>query len=100
MSIRHIVVWRLTETDEAVKAGQIAEAVTRFRALAEEVTTVRSLEVGANVAYPEKNWDLGLAMVFDDEEGLRAYQEHPSHEELAAFVRSIVRDRASIDLAL
>ena len=34
---------------------------------------------------------------FDSVEDIAIYQEHPAHLEVAAFIRSVVASRASVD---
>ena len=38
--------------------------------------------------------------VFNDAEALAAYQEHPEHQALLGFVRSIASDRGVVDYEL
>lgn len=97
MSIRHIVLWKLAAEDadsRALHAEQIAE---RLLALPAVIAEIRRIEVGPNVAFPQTNWDVALVADFDDVEGLEAYQVHPAHQEAAAFVRSVVSERAAVD---
>jgi hypothetical protein len=43
------------------------------------------------------HWDLALIVDFDDEVGLEAYQVHPEHQKVGAFIRSQVTAQASVD---
>lgn len=97
MSIRHIVLWKLAADDadsRALHAEQIAEKLLALRDVIEEID---HMEIGRNVAYPQANWDVVLVSEFADVEALERYQVHPAHQEAAAFVRSVVAERASID---
>ena len=97
MSIRHIVLWKLAADDadtRALHAEQIAEKLLGLR---EVISEIEHIEVGRNVAYPQNNWDVALVSEFADTDALERYQVHPAHQEAAAFVRSVVAERASVD---
>lgn len=100
MTIRHIVMWTLTATDEQTRAAHAGQIAERLEGLVGVVPDIRSLTVASNVAYPEQNSDVVLVADFDDVDGLDRYQKHPAHLEAAAFVRSVVSGRASIDFAV
>lgn len=97
MSIRHIVLWKLAAEDADTRALHAEQIADRLRALVGVVDDIQRLEVGPNVAYPATNWDLALVADFDDVEALERYQVHPAHQEVAAFVRSVVAERAAVD---
>ncbi len=96
--IRHIVTFRLSADDAQTRAAQAAEAARRLMALQGVVPTLRAMDAGANTLYPDTNWDLCLIADFDDEAGLDAYQVHPAHQEVAAFIGTIRADRVAVDL--
>ncbi len=97
MSIRHIVLWKLAADDadtRALHAEQIAERLLSLRGVVDEIDHI---EVGRNVANPQSNWDVALVSEFADVEALERYQVHPAHQEVAAFVRSLVAERSCVD---
>jgi hypothetical protein len=96
--IRHVVAWKLATADPAQKETDAARIVAELSALVGVVDSIRSLQVGANMAYADKNWDVVLVGDFDDLAALDAYQVHPSHVAAAAIVRSLVSERASVDI--
>ncbi len=97
MSIRHIVLWKLAADDADTRALHAEQIEQQLLSLRGEITEIEHLEVGRNVAYPQANWDVALVSEFTDVEALERYQVHPAHQEVAAFVRSVVAERASID---
>lgn len=97
MSIRHIVLWKLAADDADTRALHAEQIEQQLLSLRGEITEIEHLEVGRNVAYPQANWDVALVSEFADAEALERYQVHPAHQEVAAFVRSVVAERASID---
>jgi sensor domain CHASE-containing protein len=97
VTIRHIVLWKLAAEDADTRALHAEQIAEKLLALPAQIAEIRRMEVGPNVAYPQTNWDVALVADFDDVEGLDAYQVHPAHQEVVAFVRSVVSDRAAVD---
>ncbi|MCW4456960.1 Dabb family protein [Microbacterium sp. MPKO10] len=100
MAIKHIVMWTLAGDDEAAKEDAAAQIATRLEGLIGRVAGIQSLEVKRNAAFDDVNYDLALVSVHDDVSALKAYQVHPEHAEIAAYIRSVVAQRASIDIEL
>ncbi|MGJ0390831.1 Dabb family protein [Microbacterium sp. CGR1] len=95
--IRHVVTWKLAAEDAGERAEQAAEVARRLNALDGVVPQLRSISAGANSAYPDTNWDVTLVADFDSIAALEEYQVHPAHEEVVAYVRSVVASRAAVD---
>ncbi|KQQ65264.1 Dabb family protein [Microbacterium sp. Leaf320] len=95
--IRHVVTWKLAAEDAGERAEQAAEVARRLNALDGVVPQLRSISAGANAAYPDANWDVTLVADFDSIAALEEYQVHPAHEEVVAYVRSVVASRAAVD---
>ncbi|SBS71583.1 Dabb family protein [uncultured Microbacterium sp.] len=98
--IRHIVAFRLAAEDAGTRAEQAAEAARRLNALHGVVPSLRAMSAGGNVLYPDTNWDLVLVADFDDEAGLDAYQVHPAHTEVTAYIGGIRAERVAVDIEL
>lgn len=100
MSIRHVVSWKLAASDPAVRAEQAAEVARLLNALDTVVPQLRSISAGANVAYPDANWDVTLVADFDSIDDLEQYQVHPAHEAAAAYIRTVVASRVAVDFEI
>lgn len=98
--IRHVVTWKLAADDAATRAEQAAEVARRLNALDGVVPQLRSITAGANVAYPDANWDVTLVADVDSIAALEEYQVHPAHEEVVAYVRSVIASRVAVDFEL
>ncbi len=98
--IRHIVAFRLAAEDAGTRTEQAAEAARRLNALHGVVPSLRAMSAGGNVLYPDTNWDLVLVADFDDEAGLDAYQVHPAHTEVTAYIGGIRAERVAVDIEL
>jgi hypothetical protein len=97
MTIRHVVSWKLAAEDDSVRAEQAAEVARRLLALDGVVPQLRAISAGPNVAYPDANWDVTLIADFDSVAELEEYQVHPAHEQVVAYVRSVVASRVAVD---
>ncbi|MEJ6554804.1 Dabb family protein [Microbacterium esteraromaticum] len=98
--IRHVVSWKLAEKDAHVRAEQAAEVARRLNALMGVVPELRAVSAGANVAHPDDNWDVTLVADVDSLDALEAYQVHPAHKEVGAYIKSVVESRVAVDFEL
>ncbi|MCW2165472.1 Stress responsive A/B Barrel Domain [Microbacterium hydrothermale] len=97
MSIRHIVLWKLSADDADTRALHAEQISERLLALEGMVTEIDRIEVGRNVVNPSSNWDVALTIDFADVDALERYQVHPAHQEVAGFIRSVVSERSCVD---
>lgn len=95
MTIRHVVTWKLASTDAAERAEQAAAVKAKLESLVGVVPEIERLEVGVNVL--AGNFDLVLISDFADLDAVARYQVHPAHEEVAAYIRSVVDGRSAVD---
>lgn len=95
--IRHVVSWKLAEADAAVRGEQAREVAARLNALMGVIPELRTVTAGANIAYPDVNWDVTLVADVDSLEALEAYQVHPAHQEVGAYIRTVVASRVAVD---
>jgi Stress responsive A/B Barrel Domain. len=97
MPLRHVVTWKIAEVEPALKAEQIARIRSGLEALLPLVPGIRALEVGVNDVSSPGNWDLVLVADYDDADALRRYVEHPEHQKVAGYIRSVVSERSAVD---
>lgn len=94
--VTHIVFWRLKdEADGRTKDENARIIQERLEALVGVIPGLRELTVGRNVNGGE--FDLALLSKFDSMEALHAYDVHPEHQKVRAFVRQVIEARAAID---
>jgi hypothetical protein len=98
MTLRHVVAWKLGAEDVATRDDQARRIADRLLALVGVVPSIGTMTVGPNVV--EGNWDVALVADFADRAALDAYQVHPVHQEVVAYVRSVVSDRVAVDFEL
>ena len=96
MTIRHVVAWKIASTDEDERAVQAATVKARLESLPAIIPEIRAFEVGLN-SVEGNDFDVVLISEFADEAALERYVQHPDHQEVAAYIRSVVGGRASVD---
>jgi hypothetical protein len=95
--LRHVVSWKLATDDPQTKAEHTAEIRRRLDGLVPIIPELRQAALGTDTGDTSGNWDLVLVADYDDEQGLAAYQTHPEHQKVAAYIRSVVSDRSCVD---
>jgi hypothetical protein len=95
--LKHVVCWKIADAESADGQEKIERIVAGLRSLVATVPSIRALSVGPTVVTGPNHWDLGLIVDFDDEAGLEAYQVHPEHQKAGAYIRSVVREQATVD---
>jgi hypothetical protein len=95
--LKHVVCWRIADADSAEGQEKVERIVSALQSLVGTVPSIRGLSVGPTVVTGPNHWDLGLIVDFDDEAGLEAYQVHPEHQKVGAYIRSVVREQATVD---
>jgi len=96
--IVHIVFWRLHPTANGKSKSDNALAIKeRFEALRSIMPGLRRLDVGIDFAGTEQSSDVALYTEFDSREALDAYQVHPAHQEVAAFLAPLRIERRVVD---
>ena len=91
--VTHVVTFKLSDASPE----HLTHCRRRLEALVGLVPTLRSMTVGCNVVASPRAHDLVLIAGFDDLEGLRAYQDHPDHEEVGRYLRSTATAIVSVD---
>ncbi|MEZ4316304.1 MAG: Dabb family protein [Myxococcota bacterium] len=87
----HVVFFRFPDLEVA------REAAARLRSLEGRVPTLASIEVGVDELRTQRSWDVCLITRFADLAGMEAYQEHPAHLEVAAYIRAHAVGAAAVD---
>ena len=96
--IVHIVFWRLHETANGKsRIDNAREIKARFEALRPIISGLRRLDVGIDFAGTEQSSDIALYTEFDSREALDAYQLHPAHQDVAAFLAPLRTERRVVD---
>jgi len=99
--IRHIVCWKFQErAGGASREENLQKAREMLLGLRGTIAEIRSLEVGIDVVQGARSWDIALVGTFASREDLAAYQNHPAHLEVVAFLRAVQSERCSVDFEI
>ena len=98
--IRHIVLFRLAADDEAQRRDDAHGIAERLEALVSQIAGIQSIRVDRDLGLVDGHWDVALVSEHDDNAALEAYQVHPAHQEAAAFIASVISDRAVVDYSV
>ncbi len=97
--IKHVVMWTLKDNAEGhTKEENKKTMQTMLRNLVGVVPGIETFEVGIKgESSPEDNHDVVLISEFATWEALQAYNVHPEHQKVVAFVRAVVCGRYAVD---
>lgn len=97
--IKHLVFFQLAEEAGGnAKAENILLVKERLEALKEVIPVIRKIGVFANHPHASSgNYDVALDSEFDSLADLQVYIEHPAHQKVGEFIKSIRTGRAAID---
>jgi hypothetical protein len=97
----HIVFWRLHDSAKGKsKQDNALEMKRRFEALRPIMPGLLRLDFGIDFAATEQSSDVALYTEFESREALDAYQTHPAHKEVAAFLADVRSERRVVDYEL
>lgn len=96
--VKHIVIWNLLDSLSPEQKCQTAKTIKReLEGIAATIGGVVELRVMID-KLPTSNADIMLYSVFENEQALNHYLNHPEHKRVgAAYVRPNVEKRACID---
>jgi hypothetical protein len=99
--IVHIVFWRLHDSASGRSKAENALAMKqRFEALRPLMPGLLRLDFGIDFAGTEQSSDVALYTEFESRAALDAYQVHPAHKEVAAFLADLRTERRVVDYEL
>jgi len=98
--IRHIVLFTLAADDETQRRDDAHGIAERLEALETQIAGIVSIRVDRDLGLVAGHWDVALVSEHDDNAALEAYQAHPAHKEAAAFIASVISDRAVVDYSV
>jgi hypothetical protein len=90
----------LAAADPEQRRADITQMQERLAALVGVVPGLHSVTLQPDLGLIDDHWDVVLVSEHDDNAALEGYQAHPAHVEAGAFIRSVTRDRATVDYAL
>lgn len=96
--IKHIVMFKLKDTDGKTAYENAVEAKERFNDVIENVKELKKGEIVINSKDADQsNYTISLLCDFETIDDLNAYQVHPAHVAFGKFIGTVKTDRACID---
>lgn len=96
--VTHIVMWRLKDSAFGRPKTDNARLVReKLEALRGKIPGLLHLEVGFDFSATDASADVVLVTRFESRDALAAYQAHPDHQAVAAFVREVTSERRLAD---
>ena len=96
--IKHIVFWKLKDSahgnDKATNARLFKE---KLEALRGRIPGLLSIEVGFDFIHAETSSDVALYTEMESRAALDAYQVHPLHQAVGAFIKEACVERRAVD---
>lgn len=94
--VKHIVMWQLKDEAEGnPKAENAKKMKEMLEALPDKISNIVDLQVGINENGGE--YDIVLVTTFASYEDLKTYDQHPEHQKVRAFVRTVAAGRGAVD---
>ena len=83
--VKHIVFFKLKD-NSSVNCEVIKERLLTMR---ENIEVLKNIEVGINFADEERAYDLALLTDFEREKDLTIYAQHPIHQDIITYMKSV-----------
>ncbi len=99
--VRHLIMWTLNDTLEGSQKEDIIKmARDDFNRLNGMVTGLVSSSFIYEGRLPSSNCDFMFDMIFESEEALKSFSEHPEHLKNAERLKPHIKSRACLDVLL
>ena len=82
------------------KQNNIQQTKKMLESLTNSVPSLKSIEVGVNFANEDRAMDLSIITHFDTKEDLDAYAIHPTHQDVIAFIKTVVEYTKVVDYTI
>lgn len=94
--LKHIVLYKLI--DNTLANRQILK--DKLMSMQGNIAELKSIEVGFDVISSERSYDVALITTFDDLAALNIYVDHPFHQPVKKFMRTMYEKAVSVDFII
>jgi len=99
--IKHIVFWRVKDGFENQTKSEIIEHIVKIiTELKAHIPEIVNIEVGKDFNGSPQAFDVALYSEFRSKEDLNTYQNHPEHQKVAQYIKSVAVERAVVDYTI
>jgi hypothetical protein len=93
LMVTHIVLFKMVHANKEI----IEEARKALEALGGKIPQLRHFEVGVNIVYSYRSYDLALVAKFDSLEDLQVYQNDPNFVEVVKYLQGVRQSVVTVD---
>jgi hypothetical protein len=96
---KHVVLWKLKESAQGMSKQELAvEVKRRLDELPAYISEIKSYETGINIGdYGASFFDVSLILIFDTKDTFWKYTKHPMHDEVVAYISSVMETEEIVD---
>lgn len=91
--LTHVVLFKLKDRSP----DTIAKTAELMRGMDGKISALKEIEVGTNIVDSARSYDLALITRFDSLPDLKAYQAHPIHQSVLAYLNTVLESAAAVD---
>jgi hypothetical protein len=93
LMVTHIALFKMVHANKEI----IEEARKALEALGGKIPQLRHFEVGVNIVYSYRSYDLALVATFDSLEDLQIYQNDPNYVEVVKYLQGVRQSVVTVD---
>jgi len=95
---KHVVMWKLMKEAFGKPKEQNAKEMKRIlETLPGKIPEIKEYEIGINVGNSSAAFDVVLISGFQNVDDYNTYQQHPEHQKVVEFIRSIQEQSRVVD---
>jgi len=91
--LTHVVLLKLNERT----TNNAHEVRRRLLTLPALIPLIKHMEVGVNVVNSDRAYDVALFQRFDSLADMQAYQIHPAHLDVLAYIKTVIAGMVAVD---
>lgn len=91
--LTHIVLFKLKDNSPEI----VARTLQVLRDMEGRIPGLLSIQAGADVLHSDRSYDIALVTTFPSMAELEAYQVHPVHKEVIAYMQTVRESSVSVD---
>lgn len=92
--LTHVVFFKFnpntSETD-------ITHAMEALQGLPPLIPEIKEFRFGRDIIHSERSYDLALVSSFEDLAAMQRYQEHPEHQKVVAYIKTLTSSIVAVD---
>lgn len=96
---KHVVLWKLKEQADGKSKAELAiEVKRRLDALPGQISEIKGYETAINIGdYGASFFDVSVISEFENKDTFWAYTKYPVHDEVVAYISSVMLAEEIVD---